>query len=188
MRVLTVLFGFLLLSVVLLDAFQSIILPRRPVGRFRITRLFFIATWRPWRSITGRLNARGLRDQLYSIYGPLSLLALFFVWAVLLTCGFALIFFGLHVAFHDETLHSPLLWPRFRSCLYVSGTTLFTLGMGDVTPLTGVARLLTVLEAGIGLAFIALVIGYVPVLYTAFSQREVLVALLDARAGSSTLR
>lgn len=176
--------GVLLLGVVLLDAFQSIILPRRPVGRFRITRLFFLATWRPWRAVTSRLGPRSLRDHLYSIYGPLSLLILFFVWALLLTLGFALIFFGLHVAFHDETQSTPMHWPHFRSCLYVSGTTLFTLGMGDVTPVTGLARLLTVLEAGIGLAFIALVIGYVPLLYSTFSQREVLVALLDARAGS----
>ncbi len=184
MRALSVLAGFLLLAIVLLDAFQSVILPRRPVGRFRITRLFFLSTWQPWRAVTGRLPSRVLRDQMYSIYGPLSLLVLFFVWGVLLTVGFALIFFGLHVGFHDQALSTPTHWPLFRSCLYVSGTTLFTLGMGDVTPITGLARLLTVLEAGTGLGFIALVIGYVPVLYNAFSQREILVALLDARAGS----
>jgi hypothetical protein len=43
MHVAAILFG----CVFLLDAFQTIILPRRPVGRFRITRLFFLATWGP---------------------------------------------------------------------------------------------------------------------------------------------
>ena len=33
---------------VVLDAFQTIILPRRPTGRLRITRVFYIATWKPW--------------------------------------------------------------------------------------------------------------------------------------------
>lgn len=176
--------GVLLLLIVLLDAFQSIILPRRPVGRLRITRLFFLLTWRPWRAFVPRVSSRAAREQLYSIYGPLSLLILFVVWALLLTLGFGLVFFGLHAAFRDPLLTSGGSWQRLRSCLYVSGTTLFTLGMGDVVPEAQFARVLTVLEAGTGLGFVALVIGYVPVLYTAFSQREVLVALLDARAGS----
>ncbi len=176
--------GVLLLGLVLLDAFQSIILPRRPVGDFRITRLFYLLTWQPWRGLTGLLRSRTWREQAYSVYGPLSLLLLFFVWAMLLVTGFGLVFFGLHASFHDSLAAGTGIWVRLRTCMYVSGTTLFTLGTGDVPPETQIARVLTVLEAGTGLGFIALVIGYVPVLYTTFSQREVSVALLDARAGS----
>ena len=184
MNFLVVSAGFVLLAVVLLDAFQSIILPRRPVGRFRITRLFFMATWQPWRWIAQKLPTRSQRDQFYSVYGPSSLLVLFFVWAVLLTVGYGFVFYGLRVPFHDPMLTSHGDWARLGSCLYVSGTTIFTLGLGDVLPQSHTARLLTVLEAGTGLGFVALVIGYVPVLYSSFSQREVQVALLDARAGS----
>ena len=184
MRFLALIPGFLLLAVVLLDAFQTIILPRRPVGHLRITRLFFVLTWGPWRGLAALLRTRAIREQVYSVYGPLSLLFLFVLWALLLTAGFALVFFGLRIPFHDPMLTGTSEWARLRSCLYVSGTTLFTLGLGDVLPQSHAARFLTVLEAGTGLGFVALVIGYVPVLYTAFSQREVLVALLDARAGS----
>ena len=184
MKVFAVVAGFLLLAVVLLDAFQSIILPRRPVGRFRITRIFFVATWQPWRWIAERVHTRSQRDQFYSVYGPSSLLVLFFVWACLLTFGFGFVFYGLRVPFHDPMLTGKSDWARLRSCLYVSGTTIFTLGLGDVVPQSQLARLLTVVEAGTGLGFVALVIGYVPVLYSSFSQREVQVALLDARAGS----
>ena len=184
MRFVAVIAGEVLLALVLLDAFQSIILPRRPVGRFRITRLFFVFTWLPWRWIAQQVPSRSARDQFFSIYGPLSLLLLFFVWAVLLISGFGLIFFGFRVPLHDPLLTASSDLARLRSCVYVSGTTLFTLGLGDVLPQSHLARLLTVLEAGTGLAFIALVIGYVPVLYSNFSEREVQVALLDARAGS----
>lgn len=184
MRILALIAGLVLLALVLLDAFQSIILPRRPVGRFRITRLFFVATWTPWRAAAAATRSRAGRDQFFSIYGPLALLLLFFLWALLLTVGFGLIFYGLRIPFRDPLLMGTGPLVRLRSCLYFSGTTLFTLGLGDVTPQSYLARLLTVVEAGTGLGFIALVIGYVPVLYTAFSQREVLVALLDARAGS----
>src|SRR5262249_7800418 len=68
--------------------------------------------------------------------------------------------------------------------LYMSGTTFFTLGLGDATPRTAVARSLTVLECGLGFAFLAIVIGYVPLISQAFSRREVSISMLDASAGS----
>jgi hypothetical protein len=168
---------------VLLDAFQTIILPRRPVGRFRLTRVFFLATWVPWQWVTGLFPRSKTREQLYSMYGPMALLVLFAVWAMLLVGAYGLIYFGMHTPFVDP-MHPVTAFARLRSCLYVSGTTIFTLGLGDVVPASHAARLVLVLEAGTGLGFVALVIGYVPVLYTAFSNREVPVALLDARAGS----
>ena len=183
MQFVFILLGIGLLALVLLDAFQTIILPRRPVGRFRITRLFFLATWYPWTVVVNILPARRSREQLYSAYGPLALLVLFIVWATLLTVAYGLIYLGLKAPFNDP-LHPVTFWQSLRSCLYVSGTTIFTLGLGDVQPTGYIARTLIVLEAGTGLGFVALVIGYVPVLYTAFSNREISVALLDARAGS----
>jgi hypothetical protein len=70
------------------------------------------------------------------------------------------------------------------TCAYLSGTTFFTLGLGDVTPHTSLERFLTVAESGLGFGFLALVISYLPVIYQAFSRREVNIVLLDARAGS----
>jgi hypothetical protein len=72
----------------------------------------------------------------------------------------------------------------FADDLYMSGTTIFTLGLGDVRPVSRIARLLTVAEAGVGFAFFAIVIAYLPVLYQSFSRREVRLTLLDAWAGS----
>jgi hypothetical protein len=175
--------GVVFLAVVLLDAFQTIILPRRPAGRLRITRLFLLATWIPWRTATRLLPSRRVKDQLYSVYGPASLLALIVMWAVLLIFAFGLMFYGLGTPFHDS-LGTVSEFGRLRDCLYASGTTLFTLGLGDLTPTTLDARALMVVESGVGLGFVALVIGYVPLLYGTFSRREVAVALLDSRAGS----
>ncbi len=183
MHVLLLLLGILLLGSVLLDSFQTIILPRRPVARLRLTRLFFLASWLPWRAIARRIRSPRRREQYYSFYGPLSLLLLFVFWALVLISAFGLIYFGLHMPFADPW-HPATSIARLRSSLYVSGTTLFTLGLGDVVPSRHLGRFFTVVEAGTGLGFIALVIGYVPVLYSAFSERERAVALLDARAGS----
>lgn len=170
---------------VALDAFQTIVLPRRPNGRFRITRLFFITTWGPWVALAEHARNKKVREQIYSVYGPLSLLLLLLLWAVLLICGFGMFYFSMRSPFGDAMMGpSGSAWARFSTDLYVSGTTLFTLGLGDVVPHSLLARALIIFESGVGLGFVALVIGYLPVLYQAFSHREVSVALLDARAGS----
>jgi hypothetical protein len=172
--------GIFCLFAVLFDAFQTIILPRRAIGRFRITRLFYIVTWRPWSFFARRLHHPRKRETLLSYYGPLSLILLLVVWAGLLVAGFALIYYAIGSPFNDAAMG-----PGFRSDLYVSGTTLFTLGLGDVTPGKIIwVRELIVLESGTGLGFLAVVMGYFPVLYSAFSRREVNISMLDARAGS----
>ncbi len=168
----------------MLDAFQTIILPRRPTGRFRPTRLFYLLTWKPWAALARRIRNPRMREQWYSIYGPLSLLVLLAMWAMLLIAGFALIFLALGTPFSD-TMMSRYSGPHaFWTDLYVSGTTLTTLGLGDVVPVRPFARAIIIAEAGFGLGLVALVVGYLPVLYGAFSRREVSVALLDGRAGS----
>lgn len=179
MRTFSLVLGLLCVAGVLLDAFQTIILPRRATGRFRITHLFYIVTWQTWRFVAGTIHHPRKRETAFSYYGPLSLILLLVVWAFALVLGFALIFHGLDMPFHDSRLQ-----PAFATDLYVSGTTLFTLGLGDVTPQGPLARGLIILESGTGLGFLAVVMGYFPVLYSSFSRREVSIALLDARAGS----
>jgi Ion channel len=180
MHVLPLIAGILCVISALLDAFETVILPRRATGRFRFTRLFFGVTWYPWRALALQVRHARKRETILSFFGPLSLVFLISGWAALLIIGFALIYHAFPMAFTDPRgLQHP-----FLSDLYVSGTTIFTLGLGDVIPRTIAVRALVVMEAGIGLGFVALVIGYFPVLYGAFSRREVNIALLDARAGS----
>lgn len=179
MRILTLIAGIACLFAVLIDAFQTIILPRRASGRFRLTRIFYVLTWRPWVFITRRIHSPARRESAFSYYGPLSLILLLVVWAAVMVFGFGLIYFALGSPFIDGTRPAG-----FLSDLYVSGTTIFTLGLGDVIPRSAWARELVILEAGTGLGFLAVVMGYFPVLYSAFSRREVSISLLDARAGS----
>ena len=179
MRTVTMLTGILCLIVVLLDAFQTIILPRRAAGRLRLTRIFYIATWTPWRFVAMRIRHPRKRETALSFYGPLSLIFLLVVWACGMVFGFSLVFYSLGSPFNDSS--QPI---SYLTDLYVSGTNFFTLGLGDVTPHKQVTRVLSTLEAGTGFGFLAVVMGYFPVLYGAFSRREVSISLLDARAGS----
>lgn len=169
--------GVTLIAVVLWDAFETIILPRRVNWRVRLTRLFYRWTWRGWSAIARR---RGGRSATFlSLYGPLSLLLLLALWAAGLVVGFGILQWGLGSHVVTATGGRSL-----GTDLYVSGTTFFTLGLGDVVPTSTAARVITVIEAGTGFGFLGLVITYVPVLYQTFSRREVQISLLDARAGS----
>jgi hypothetical protein len=179
MRILAVIFGIVLILLVAQDAFETIVLPRRVARRFRLARLFYRVTWTGWKFL-GRALRLGTRREYYlSYYGPLSLLALIGFWAVPFVIGFGLIMWGLALP-----LNAPEKTISFTTYLYLSGTTFFTLGLGDVTPMPGAARFLVVCEVALGFAFLALLISYVPVLYQAFSRRELRISLLDARAGS----
>ena len=171
--------GLALILTVLWDVFETIVLPRRVTRRVRLTRLFYRSTWAPWRRIAKTIQKKKRREILLSIYGPLSLLMLLTVWAVSVVVGFALIHFAIGSSIGHATEHSG-----FFTDLYYSGTTFFTLGLGDVAPLGAAARAVTVVEASLGFGMLALVIGYLPVLYQAFSRREVNISMLDARAGT----
>ncbi len=180
MHALAALAGAASILLALLDAFQTVILPRRASGRFRMTRLFYKATWAPWSWLARRPRTPRRRETLLWFYGPFSLVLLIALWALLLLFGYACLVYAA-----GSPLADPLIAQAdFRSDLYISGTTLFTLGLGDVVPRSRLVRELLVLEAGLGLAFFAMLLGYFPVLYGAFSRREVNISLLDARAGS----
>jgi hypothetical protein len=175
--ILSTLLGLALIWLALYDAFETLVLPRRVTRRLRFARAYFRTAWIIWRRLCDLIKPGRSRESALSVFGPLSLLGLFACWVAIIVTGFALLhWFG-------STLSSP---PNddFRQCLYHSGETFFTLGYGDVTPVTYVGKLLAVAEAGIGFGFMAVVIGYLPVLYQAFSSRERSISLLDARAGS----
>lgn len=179
MKILAVVFGIILVIAILQDSFESIILPRRVSRRFRLSRLFYLSTWALWSSIARKMRPGNRREFYLSYFGPLSLILLLILWAAVLILSFALIEWGMNLP-----MNAPEKVASFGTYLYMSGTTFITLGLGDVTPLSGMGRFLAVAEAGTGFGFLALIIGYVPIIYQAFSRREVNISLLDARAGS----
>ncbi len=171
--------GVTLIVVILWEGFETIILPRRVTRRFRFSVNFFWAFWHSWRAVVGAALPKKLQETWLSVYGPLSLLVLLGLWAGGLITGFALLYWASGSSLRGVEGH-----PGFLADLYLSGTTFFTLGLGDVVPNTPVSRLLTVIESGIGFGFLALILSYLPPLNQSFARREVTVSLLDARAGS----
>src|SRR6202051_1944375 len=172
-------FGLIIIWVVLLDAFETVVLPRRVMRHFRLTAWFYRRTWIPWRAIARRIKTVARQQNFLGYFGPLSLILLLEFWAAGLIFGFALVQYG--IGGHEQLGNEPITFGRI---LYHSGETFFTLGYGDIVPTSRGARALSVMEAGMGFAFLGVVIGYIPGVYASFSRREIQISMLDARAGS----
>jgi voltage-gated potassium channel Kch len=168
-----------LIVLVLVDSFETTILPRRVTHRYRLARLYYLSAWQVWRVLALRIRAAKTRESFLAVFGPLSLLGMLTIWVIVLIFAYALLHWSLETAVHSPDDHIS-----FGTYLYWSGGTFFTLGYGDITPSGSIGRALAVIEAGMGFGFLALFISYVPVMYQTFSKREIMIGLLDARAGS----
>jgi hypothetical protein len=177
-------FGIYLFLSILWEGFETIVLPRTVNRSLRFSRLFYRTSWKVTVWAARRFCPGSRRELFLSYFGPLSLPVLLTVWA----CGLVLSFALLQWAQGGAAMNLPRTeqggLARFGADLYTSGVTFFTLGYGDITPQTGLARFVAVAEAGVGFGFLALVIGYLPVLYQAFSRRESTISRMDGRASS----
>lgn len=184
MHLVTVVAGIAIILLTLVDAFEAIVMPRRVTRRLRLSRIMVRGIWSVWARTMSRLprdedrEGVSLGDRALGIFGPLMLLVLIIIWAGMLIVGFALVLWGIDAA--GSAGHTTSAGAYF----YFSGTTFFTLGLGDVSPSTGAGQAIVVLEAGMGFSFLALIIGYVPPIISRFGERETEITLLDARAGS----
>ena len=178
MSVLVLLLGAVVVLAILIDAFEVVLLPR-PVRRLqRLNRYFFRATWAGWSRIAALWPEGRRREDFIGIYGPLAMVALFAFWAACLIFGFGLMQWALQRLVPDAGSDS------LAAQMLVSGDAFFTLGYGDNVPHNLMARLLVIVEAGTGFGFVALTIGYLPVLYQHFARRDIQLIEFSARAGS----
>jgi hypothetical protein len=169
--------GIAVVLLVLWEAFETLVLPRRVSRRLRFTRGFYRVLWGTWTRI-GPHRSGPRREVYLSVFAPLSLLMLLGLWVICVVVGFALMQWGL------DTPITTGGSAAFATQLYLSATTFVTLGLGDYTPMSSAGRFIVAIEAASGFAFLALTISYLPVLYQAFSRREVRISMLDQWAGS----
>jgi len=90
-HILALVLGCAILGAVLWDAFETLVLPRTPVRKLRLTRLYYQATWDWWTAQARRLRSDRRRERFLAVYGPLSLIGLLTLWAAGVVVGFALL-------------------------------------------------------------------------------------------------
>src|SRR5262245_2853586 len=176
---LSVVGGLLLLGVALWDAFSTIVLPQTIGVVLRPARFLYHLGWRLWRVVGLWFDNRRTRQIFLTTFGPFFVFLLLGLWEVMILVAYALLHFGLKIQ-----LNAPESRSEIGLFLYLSGTTFFTLGLGDIVPLNALGRALVVAEVSTGIIFLVMIIGYLPMLDQAYAQREVGVQLLESRAGS----
>jgi Ion channel len=177
LRVPEVILGMVVVVYILNDVFQSVVVPRPTPARYRLTRWIVRPGWRAWRSFAVRVSSSVKRERFLGVYAPLVVVVLLVLWLFGLVLGFGLLFDGLRAQLHPEVQDFP-------TALYFAGTSVLTIGFGDVVATSAVARVLTLVAGGSGLGTIALAISFLFSLYGSFQRREILIVTLDARAGA----
>jgi hypothetical protein len=168
--------GIVLVAMVLFDVFLTVILPRRTGSVLRLGPILVQVLWPAWRAYGLRLHPAWRREDFLGAFAPFCLMLLLGLWVVALIVGFGLISHGLHDQFRPEIAD-------YQTAFYVAGTSLLTIGFGDVVATAPPARLAVLLAGAGGLTVVAMVIALTFSLYASFARREVLVLALDARAG-----
>ncbi len=173
--------GGALVGLMLMEIFVTFLLPRRVKRDPAIVRSVFNYAWKPWQWLAGRLPPQA-RDTMLGIYGPFGLILNLVLWVGAMMLGYACLLWanGSHLGTAVDTNGVV----DFGSDLYFSAATMTTNGPYGLAAHTAFARAVQVLDSASGLAVLAIVIGYLPSLYQAFSRRESTVSQLDARAGS----
>lgn len=168
--------GLAILFAVLQDAFRVVVMPRPNYG-FGIGKLLLLIAWRTWRPLGTRRRSPERRESMLGAFAPLALIVLLAFWVMGLVLGYGLIVHALR----DELTPAP---PDFGSALYVTATSLLTLGFGDIVPTGFAARVVILVTAASGPALVGLVLSLLFSLYASYQRREALVTTLDARAGA----
>lgn len=169
---LSVVLGVLLILLMLEDAFETIVLPRRVRRPISLGRYFLFLSWLPGKTLARLIKHPGRRESFLSYFGPSELIALLILWVIGCVVGYALIYLGL------------VPGRGFGYYLFFSGSTFTTVGFATLPASTGWTHAVSVAESATGLAFVALIVAYLPSLQQSFSRREAQLVMLDEWAGS----
>lgn len=159
----------------LVDVFQSVILPRASDRRWRVSAQITRLTWRVWRARAAAAGDEDKRENFLGAYAPLALTAFLIMWVAGLIFGYGLVFYGL------RELIRPA--PGFGETLYFAGTTLLTIGFGDFVPV-GFTRFLSIVAGATGFGVVAVGTAFLFQIFASFQQREVFVVALGSQAGA----
>jgi hypothetical protein len=167
LQVVAVVAGATLVVFTLVSALKTVVLPRAESSI--LVRAEWISLSWLFARVAHERRSYEARDRILAFYAPVALLLLPGIWVALIIVAYTFIYWG--------TGLDP-----FREAFIVSGSSMLTLGFDRPGSLPHIVLAFT--EATLGLGIVALMISYLPSLYSAFNRREVLVAMLEARAGS----
>ena len=168
--------GVFVVAVVVSDVFQSVIVPR-PSAVLRPSSQIVRRGWRWCGAVGVRIADAQRRESFYGTFAPAALIAMLIFWVAALILGLGLIFYGIRSSLSP----SPT---SYWSAAYYAGTSLLTLGYGDIAAKGGIARAISLAAAAIGLGTFAVVTAFLFAIFAAFQRREAFIVTLRERIGA----
>lgn len=171
MSVLAVGVGIIVTAVGVADLVNTLVTTSTSHGRYWPSRVVAFTSFRFVRRLIRRYpETSAVRGRVLAVFGPLQLIVLLTMWVAAQVVGFGLIWWGIEGIEGIDGVFDGI---------YYSGVVFFTVGFGEVLPTSGGARAGALIEAFGGVMTMALVIGYLPTLYSAYSDRERKLMTLD---------
>jgi hypothetical protein len=155
---------------------MSVVVPRSVSARWRPSGRFVRLTWRAWRDGALRFADPERRENTLATYAPLLLSSLLILWVALLIVGYGLLFWALRSGLSGH--------PDFGTCLYFAGTTMLTIGYGDIAPASAATRFLAIFSAASGLGVLAICTTFLFQIFASFQRREAFVVTVSERTGA----
>jgi ion channel len=179
LNILSIAFGLSVIALTLNDVFQSVVMPRATGRRLRISFYVWRGAWQVWPRMVWRLYGGDgdRREELLAVFAPFMLITLLALWAALLIVGFGFVLWGFRGGIVPA--HAS-----FGTILYFAGTSLLTIGFGDVVARGTLPRFVSILAALAGLSFLSILTAFLFAIFGSFQQRERFVVVVAARAGT----
>src|SRR6266705_828653 len=177
MQTIELLLGSIIVILTLADVFQSVVVPRPTRRSLRLAPLLLNGMWPLWKWVALRFSSPKHRAAFLGTYAPLTVIILLLSWGLALIFGYGLLFLALQGELQPR-LHD------LGTALYFAGTSLLTIGFGDIVATGGITRVLALCAGASGLVIASSVISIFFSLYSSLGHREVLVTMLHNRAGA----
>ena len=153
--------GLVILALALYDIFQSVVVPRPTPGRFRLARYVIPPTWKAWRAIANRTRTGLSRDSFLGLFAPGAAVLLLAMWLASLVVGYGFVLFAIRA----QVTPGPA---SLAEAIYFAGTSVLTLGYGEIIATGGLARVVVLVSAATGLGVVALVITFLFSLFASY--------------------
>lgn len=176
MQFLCLIAGAAIIAIIFFDIFQTVIVPRPTGWRYRPSAWLSRSSWRGWSRAAFRFVGSSAREDFLGAFAPFMLVTLLVFWIAMLVFGYGLVFFALR----DQVKPTPGL----SDAIYYAGTSLLTIGYGDLAPSGTGARFVSLCAGASGLGAFAIITAFLFSIFGAYQQREAFVVMFTNRAGA----
>jgi hypothetical protein len=169
--------GIAIIVLIQYDVFGAVIVPRQVSPAWRLSAYLVRTSWACWRAVSLRISDEDRREDALGRFAPAVLVALLVNWLVFLLIGYGLVFYALREHMQPQI-------QTYIDALYFAGTSMLTIGYGDIVATSTAGRFAAIAAAATGLALFALLISFVFSIFGWFQRREVFVVTMGSRTGA----